>query len=126
MKTHTGKVLIFVGLYILIGGASVAMAQQRPPALGSYYKIMKTDAGALSAAKFAVKQERRKKENRRLSLASIERAEAQTVAGKNYKVCMKVINAGKIQDVTAVVYVNLKNKFSLTSWEKGVCKIADN
>ncbi len=92
----------------------------------NYKKLMKTDGGALSAAKFAVKQEKRKKENRRLSLASIERAESQIVAGTNYKICMKVINNGKIEDVTAVVFLNPKNKFSLIGWQKGVCEIVNN
>ncbi|HXG86639.1 MAG TPA: cystatin domain-containing protein [Pyrinomonadaceae bacterium] len=123
MKKFTQKILMFVGLYLLTGGLLGVSAQQ---IVGDYRKIMKTDAGALSAAKFAVKQEKRKKENRRLSLASIERAESQIVAGTNYKICMKVINNGKIEDVSAVVYLNPKNKFSLTSWEKGVCKIDNN
>jgi hypothetical protein len=122
MKINTRKILVFVGLYLLIGGLVGVSAQM----VGDYRKIMKTDAGVVSAAKFAVKQEKRKKANRRMSLASIERAESQIVAGTNYKICMKVINNAKIQDVTAVVYLNLKNKFSLTSWKQGGCEIDNN
>lgn len=124
MKINTGNFLLFVGIYVLIIGFSSASAQEQM--VGNYRKIMKTDAGAVSAAKFAVKEEKRKTANRRLSFVSIERAEAQVVAGRNYRICMKVINKGKIQDATAVVYLNLKNKFSLTQWEKGACKITEN
>ncbi len=123
MKEITQRLSMFVGLYILCGVLFAVSAQE---IVGNYRKLMKTDAGAMSAAKFAVKQEKRKKENRRLSLASIERAESQIVAGTNYKICMKVINNGRIEDVTAVVYLNPKNKYSLTSWNKGVCEIAGN
>ncbi len=118
MKKTTQTILIFAGFYLLCGGMFGVFAQQIND---NYKKLMKTDGGALSAAKFAVKQE-----NRRLSLASIERAESQIVAGTNYKICMKVINNGKIEDVTAVVSMNPKNKFSLIGWQKGVCEIVNN
>lgn len=124
MKTNMRKILIIAGLFLLTGGSFDISAQEQ--IVGNYRKIMKTDAGVLSAAKFAVKQEKRKKGNRRLSLASIERAESQVVAGTNYKICMKVINNGKIEVVTAVVYLNPQNKLALTSWEKGACEMDDN
>jgi len=123
MKINMRKILIIAGLFFLTGASFDVSARQ---IVGNYRKIMKTDAGVLSAAKFAVKQEKRKKGNRRLSLASIERAESQVVAGRNYKICMKVINNGKIEDVTAVVYLNPQNKLALTSWEKGTCEMDDN
>lgn len=116
----------FLGLIIicfLIGGLSGASAGQ---IVGNYRKIMKTDTGLITAAKFAVKQEKRKKENRRLSLVSIERAESQVVAGRNYKMCIKVINNGKIENVNALVYLNAQNKYSLTSWKTGACEIESN
>lgn len=123
MKKITRKFLVLAGLYLLAGAFSSVSAQQ---IAGNYRKLMNADAGALQAAKFAVKQQKRKMANRRLSLASIERAESQIVTGTNYKICMKVINNGKIEDITAVVYLNPKNKFSLTGWEKGVCGIGNN
>ncbi len=124
MKINIRKILFVVGFCLLTGGFKSVSAQEM--VVGNYRKIMKTDAQMLSAAKFAVKQQKSKTKNKRLSLASIERAESQIVAGRNYRICMKVVNKGKIEDVTTVVFLNLKNKFSLTAWERGACKIDNN
>jgi Aspartic acid proteinase inhibitor len=119
MKKITGKILAFAGIYLLIGGMFSLSAQQ---IVGNYRKISKSNAEVVAAAKFAVRQEKRVKGNRGLSLVSIERAASQIVAGRNYKICMKVKMNGKTQNATAVVFLNLQDKFSLTSWNKGVCQ----
>ncbi len=111
--------MAFIGLYLLIGGLFSVSAHQ---IVGNYRPISKSNADVVAAAKFAVKQEKRKKGNRGLSLVSVERAASQVVAGRNYKICMQVKMNGKTQNATAVVFLNLKNKFSLTSWNKGVCE----
>jgi hypothetical protein len=90
---------------------------------GGYGEASKTDPEVVSAARFAIKQEQRKL-GRRLSLISIERAEVQVVAGLNYRLCLKVKVKGKTQDVTAVVYKNLKQKYSLSRWDAGRCKVS--
>jgi hypothetical protein len=90
---------------------------------GGYGEASKTDPEVLSAARFVIKQERRKL-GRQLSLISIERAEVQVVAGLNYRLCLKVKTKGKPREATAVVYKNLKQKYSLSSWDAGGCKVS--
>ncbi|MDQ6787371.1 MAG: cystatin domain-containing protein [Acidobacteriota bacterium] len=119
MKKITGKILAFIGLYLLTSGLFSLSAHQ---IVGNYRKISKLDDEVVAAARFAVRQEKRKKSNRGLSLVSIESAASQVVAGRNYKICMKVKINGKTQSATAVVFRNLKDKFSLTSWNKGICE----
>jgi hypothetical protein len=101
-------------------GARVLTAQEVPVA-GGYSEAPQTDRDVISAAQFAIAKESRKK-GVRVTLVSIEHAERQVVAGLNYKLCLRVKIKGKTQDVTTIVYQNLKQKYSLSSWEKGDCK----
>ena len=93
---------------------------------GGYREIDKADEGAAAAAEFAVKAESEKKEMT-YKLASIEHAEAQTVAGINYRLCLKVgyhkadDDAETTESVRVVVYRNLQNQYSLTSWTEENC-----
>ncbi|HQU82837.1 MAG TPA: cystatin domain-containing protein [Pyrinomonadaceae bacterium] len=58
-----------------------------------------------------------------LRLDSVEKAETQTVAGTNFRVCM-LIHAYEEGETTqsfyvkAVIYRNLKNEFSVTKWDE--------
>jgi hypothetical protein len=94
--------------------------------LGGYREIDKADEGAATAAEFAVKAESEKKEMT-YKLVSIEHAESQTVAGINYRLCLKVGYHKQDDDVDAtefvrvVVYRNLQNQYSLTSWTEENC-----
>ena len=120
MKTNLLLLIIFTAFFTANAGAFHAPAQE-PPIVGGFSGASKTDPEVLAAAAFAVKQERRKL-GRRLSLISIEHAEVQVVAGLNYRVCMKVRIKGSIEEATAVVYKNLKQKYSLSTWVAGRCK----
>lgn len=104
----------------LSGKAFRASAQQDKIA-GGFGDADKTDPEIVSAARFAIKQQRRKL-GQSLLLVSIERAEIQVVAGLNYRLCLKVNVKGKTQEVTAVVYRDLKQKYSLSRWDVGSCK----
>ena len=94
--------------------------------LGGYREIDKADEGAAAAAEFAVKAESEKKEMT-YKLVSIEHAESQTVAGLNYRLCLKVGYHKQDDDVDTtevvrvVVYRNLQNQYSLTSWTEENC-----
>jgi hypothetical protein len=93
---------------------------------GGYREIDKADEGAATAAEFAVKAESEKKEMS-FKLVSIEHAETQTVAGINYRLCLKVgyhkadDDAETTESVRVVVYRNLQNQYSLTSWTEENC-----
>ncbi len=117
MKQRLFRLLPLLILGIILAGAASA---QR---LGGYREIDKADEGAAAAAEFAVKTQSEKKEMT-YKLVSIEHAESQTVAGINYRLCLKV---GKDDDadttelVRVVVYRNLQNQYSLTSWTEEKC-----
>jgi hypothetical protein len=113
-------IVLSVALIAIPGGACVLSAQQEPIA-GGYSEAPQTDRDVISAAQFATAEESRRKRVR-VTLVSIEHAERQVVAGLNYKLCLKIKSKGKIHNVTAVVYQNLKQKYSLTSWAEDGCK----
>ena len=93
---------------------------------GGYREIDKADEGAGAAAEFAVKAESEKKEMT-YKLVSVEHAETQTVAGINYRLCLKIGYHKQDDDVDTtefvrvVVYRNLQNQYSLTSWTEENC-----
>lgn len=107
----------------LLAFTCAAVAAQRP---GGYREIDKGDEGAAAAAEFAVKQE---SENKGMTykLVSIEHAESQTVAGINYRLCLKVgyhkadDDVDTTEFVRVVVYRNLQSQYSLTSWTEENC-----
>lgn len=87
---------------------------------GGYIAIRTTDPRATAAAAFAV-GERSKSTGAKVSVVSIRSAKSQVVAGVNYQLCMLVSvkepNAEAYQElVVAVVYQNLQQKYSLSSW----------
>jgi hypothetical protein len=122
MKRNLQILVLFVGLNILVGCFYAVSAQK----VGGYKEIPKTDQDALAAADFAVK-EKAKEDETTIELVSLEKAERQTVAGTNFRLCLKV-DVDENEDtptirkeVLVVVFRNLKQVFSLTSWEEKDC-----
>ena len=107
---------------IFVGHAN---AQTRP-LLGGYKEIAKTDATAKKAAIFAVGAEA-KRSDKEIEFISVIKAERQTVAGNNYRMCLKVSDSGaEGQDaadvfVKAIVNIDLKGVYKLLSWEASDC-----
>ena len=114
------SVFILAGLNIVSGGPSSVFAQQGP-IVGGYAETSNRDPEALAAARFAIKTERQKL-HARIALLSIKHAEVQVVAGLNYRLCMRVKIKSQTRNVTVVVYKNLKQKYSLTTWVADGCK----
>jgi hypothetical protein len=117
---NLSKILIFTAL---IMGALAIQSQthaQDTPIVGGYGEISVRSAEAQSSAKFAVSA-RARRTRKRIVLWKVVKAEQQVVAGMNYRVCMRVFVGGKARTVTAVVYKNLRQKRSLTSWQPGGC-----
>ncbi|MFL6374138.1 MAG: cystatin domain-containing protein [Pyrinomonadaceae bacterium] len=114
------KLSIALGLVALF--ACAAAAQK----VGGYKAIEASDAGVQEAAEFAVSAEA-EKTNREVHLISIAKAEVQIVAGRNYRLCMKVRSQGGEDEadaiifVQAVVYVDLKNNKKLSTWGASDC-----
>lgn len=89
---------------------------QDTPIAGGYSAASTSDPGVLTAARFAVRAEGRRR-GARVTLLSVERAETQVVAGTNYRLRLRANVAGRVRSVDAVVYENLRGRHSLTSWE---------
>jgi hypothetical protein len=120
LKKNFLVAIMFVALHIISASVFVAVAQE-PPMAGAYSEAYVTEREVVAAARFAVRTEQRK-QGGRLSLLSVERAEKQVVAGLNYRLCLKIRVNGKAQEVKVVVYKNLKQRYSLSSWEAGECR----
>jgi hypothetical protein len=124
MKNKLLLMLMTVAINAVMGCMFGLQAQQ-PPVAGGYREASRTEPDVVSAAKFALREERRKK-SVRLSLISIERAETQVVAGSNYRLCLRVKIRGKLRSVRTVVYKDLRQKYSLSSWEEDACRSASS
>jgi hypothetical protein len=112
----------FVGIGLLLVFVGVSWAQK----VGGYKEIAVTDSGVQEAADFAASAEA-EKANRTIKLLKINKAEVQVVAGRNYRMCLKVQSSGgedeadTIFTVTTVVYVDLKGNKKLSSWAAADC-----
>lgn len=114
------SMLILAALNIVSGNQSSVFAQQGP-IVGGYADASNSDPEVVAAARFAIKTERQKLHTR-ITLLSIKHAEVQVVAGLNYRLCLRVKIKGRTRNVNVVVYKNLKQKYSLTSWSADGCK----
>ena len=115
MKNRIIK-LTFLAVFVLGAYAVSASAQ----IAGGYGDSDIKDKDVKRAARVAVSS-RSKQVHHTVSLLSINKAETQVVAGLNYRICMRVRDGKRVRTITAVVYRNLKNKYSLTNWKAGGC-----
>jgi hypothetical protein len=127
MKKVLWMLLVFVALNIAVSYVNVIFSQQRPPIVGGYKEVAKDAEDVVAAANWAIAEQGRKHELA-LSLVTIERAERQTVAGVNYRLCLRVKVDDENEDaddatqgVKVVVYKNLKQEYALKSWEEEGC-----
>ena len=127
MRKNFRAALVVLALGVIFGSAAVsAGARWQGPMVGGY-KSMAADAPeAVSAAKFAVAAQARKQQTQ-IKLISVETAERQTVAGANYRLCLKVEeadtenNVDVTETVRAVVFRSLQNTYTLKSWQAEDC-----
>jgi hypothetical protein len=125
MKNNLRMMFIPAALVVIFGCAATCLAQ-KGVITGGYGSISTNDAQVKAAAKYAVKTQG-KKQGGVIKLVAVKQAEVQVVAGQNYRLCMEVTIKSKgtktavTKNVVAVIYKNLKQKLSLTSWEEAVC-----
>lgn len=125
MKINLKIFALIAALFVFAGSASVSFAQDDDEA-GGYVNASSSDKNVRDAAAFAVK-ERAKKQTSIIELISIESARMQVVAGVNFELCMQIsvreknAEAAAEKYVKAVVYRDLKNAYSLTSWTEEDC-----
>ena len=113
------NVKLLISLALALGFLAFSAKAQDTPMVGGYSKISTRSAEAQKAARFAVAS--RSVTYRNIVLLNVLKAEQQVVAGMNYRLCMRVSERGRKRTVTVVVYRNLRNRWSLTSWETGGC-----
>jgi hypothetical protein len=104
----------------LLGTSSLCLAQGGI-IVGGFGRASTTDEQVVKAANFAILEENKQRRNIPLELVSIVKAEQQIVAGINYRLCLSVLSAGKPEQVSATVYRDLKNQYSLSAWKPGPC-----
>ena len=134
-SVHLWMALVALGIVFGCAGVSFGQDDDNPPTVGGYSKVATNDAGVEAAAEFAVSEQKRR-QGGPLSLTEIKRAESQSVAGTNYRLCLGVkagdeTDAGvEAWDVEAVVFEKLPrapgNKYKLTSWVKKDCGGSDS
>lgn len=125
MKSMVNFRVIVLATAVLFLCATASVAQ-RPPTTGGYRSANVNDSDVRAAADFAVR-DRAEKQMLEIGLERIGKAERQVVAGMNFRLCIQVTirepseTTEELVWVQAVVYRNLKNEFSLTSWEETEC-----
>ncbi|HEY6189567.1 MAG TPA: hypothetical protein VIW80_18080 [Pyrinomonadaceae bacterium] len=115
MKKSWQVLMIVAALGSVLSCATTAFAQ-RVPIAGGYAGTSTTSPEVVSAARYAAR-EQALKDHVIIFVDSIKSAEVQVVAGLNYRLGMRVVVYDKPQDVRAVVYKNLDQEYSLSSWE---------
>ena len=126
------NILLVASLLVAIGvtfGSSAA--GQKAPLVGGYKTVATDDPEVTAAARFAV-AEQGKKDTTTIKLLSVESAERQTVAGANYRLCLKVEvedadnNVDVTENVKVLVFKSLQRAYTLKSWEEEDCGGEDN
>lgn len=124
MRNGLRSALVVLALGVVFG--SVAAGARQAPAVGGYREVAADAPEVVSAAKFAVAA-RAHSQGAEIKLVSVETAERQTVAGANYRLCLKVEeadtqnNVDVTETVRAVVFRSLKNAYTLKSWQAEDC-----
>lgn len=81
---------------------------------GGYSPISVKNKSVIAAANFAVLEQSKK--GKAIKLSSITTAHSQVVAGMNYRLELKVEEAGVARVAIATVYQDLKQVLLLTDW----------
>jgi Cystatin domain len=109
---HTRIILALVLVSLISSGVA---AQGR--VLGGSSKVSPTSADVVEAAEFAIGEARKKEEQTKIELVSVQTAERQSVAGTIYKLCMKVNIDDEEQDIKVVVFRALPQNGEAPVWE---------
>ena len=95
--------------------------QQQQPITGGYGAVDVADKDVQAAARYAVKKQTLRQRTT-VKLISVNRADRQVVAGLNYRLCLTIeyrVKGKKARRTAeAIVYQNLKQKFSLSSFSE--------
>lgn len=121
MKFKLSILIVFAALFIFFGTSNQCYGQTEQIA-GGYGNADIEDENVVAAAKFAIRKQSGK-QKATIALVEIKSAKMQVVAGLNYEVCMLISSKAKLkskpvqQFVKTIVYKDLNNVYSLTSWK---------
>lgn len=110
----------FAAVLAIIIGVSIAAYAQRPPMAGGYRTFAADSEEALQAGTFAV-EANNEKAGASMEFGKVLKAERQVVAGTNFRLCIEATDTSETKQFLVVVYRNLKNEFSLTTWKETEC-----
>lgn len=119
MKINLRNIFACALFLVVFGCAANAFGQIRT---GGYKSVSVSDAGVKAAADFAIEL-KSDDYDAEIRLEKIVKAETQTVAGTNYRLCMEIYVPSETESedgvtlmVQTVVYRNLQGEMKITSW----------
>ncbi len=119
------RIMFTISVFCLIFSGAVSVFGQ--PRAGGYKDVSVSTPDVKAAADFAIEKKASEMEEE-LSLEGIIKAETQTVAGINYRLCLQLYIPAKEEEtdgvqlfIKTVIYKNLKGEYSITSWEEEDC-----
>lgn len=124
MKNDLRKLFTVTVFCIAFGCAVSAFGQIKT---GGYKTIAPDEAEVSKAANFAVDAKAYELQQE-ISLENIFKAERQTVAGTNYRLCLEIYSPSADEEedgitiyIRTVIFKNLKGVYKITSWEESDC-----
>lgn len=124
MKKNLQLIFTFTVCALIFCFSETAFSQTRP-IVGGYKTVSVEDEGVVEAAEFAAKTQAEKQEIA-IEISSINKAERQTVAGMNYRLCVSasILDEGEdaeIKQFSVIIFKSLKKVFTLKSWKEEKC-----
>lgn len=115
------KKIIINAVLLAVIGLCFGTAAYGQRILGGYQKAATDNKDVVAAAEFAVSKQFEKEGQEGLTLESVDVAETQSVAGKNFRLCLTVSIDDETQQVKVIVSRPLKKPFVLKSWTVEDC-----
>ena len=103
-------------------GLNFTLTRRNSSVAGGYSGVKINDPDVKAAAEFALAEQGRR-DGVDLSLMEIVQAQRQVVAGLNYKMCLRARSGSATRTAVVVIYKNLQQQYSLTSfqWASASC-----
>jgi len=124
MKNNLRTLFTMTVFCLAFGCAVSAFGQIKT---GGYKPVSVSNQGVKDAADFAL-EIKASEMDEELSLEGIIKAEAQTVAGTNYRLCLQLYIPAKEEEtdgvtlyIKTVIFKNLKGEYSIKSWDEEDC-----
>lgn len=124
MKQNLRKIFTGAVFFIALTCAVSAFGQIKT---GGYKPVSVSDAGVKEAAEFAIQQKSAEMEQE-IRLENILKAERQTVAGTNYRLCLEIYapsendgEDGVTLYIKTVIFKNLQGEYKINGWDEEEC-----